>query len=212
MTTTILFWIKLFVAALILHTIYITIRDLIKRKKNPNLKGNKWKELAGNIGYLLVGIFVLYMLYTRFQQPLDVVLQYKDKAAGKLVFYNVSSQKVDSIQAYKGKVIILNIWATWCGPCRKELPELNRLDSMFKNKPVKVIAISDEDNNTIQAYLSKFPMQLTTGHYYPNPMLDSLSTRPISILIDKQGNIQDVVAGARGYGFFEDWLVSYSNK
>ena len=39
MTTTILFWIKLFVAALILHTIYITIRDLIKRKKNPNLKG-----------------------------------------------------------------------------------------------------------------------------------------------------------------------------
>ncbi len=212
MTTTILFWLKLFVAGLILHTVWSIVRDWRKRIKNPTAAGNKWKELAGNIFYLLAGVFIMFLLYTRFQQPLNAVLQYKDKPAGKLTFYTVPGQVEDSLQAYRGKVIILNLWATWCGPCRRELPDLNRIDSVYRNRNVKVIAISDEDNNTIQSYLLQHPMQVTTGYYSRNTMLDSLSTRPVSILIDRYGNIQDVVAGARGYGFFEDWVNSYINK
>ncbi len=212
MTTTILFWLKLFVAGLILHTVWSIVRDWRKRIKNPNTAGNKWKELAGNIFYLLAGVFIMFLLYTRFQQPLNTVLQYKDKPAGKLIFYTVPGQREDSLQAYRGKVIILNLWATWCGPCRRELPDLNRLDSVYRNRNVKVIAISDEDNNTIQSYLLQYPMQLITGHYSGNAMLDSLSTRPVSILIDRYGNIQDVVAGARGYGFFEDWVNGLINR
>ncbi len=56
----------------------------------------------------------------------------------------------------KGKVIVLNFWATWCGPCRREIPELNELVKKFEgNKEVIFLAITDEDKRTVQNFLKK---------------------------------------------------------
>gem|GEM_PF-787636 len=56
----------------------------------------------------------------------------------------------------KGKVIVLNFWATWCGPCRREIPELNELVEKFKdNKNVIFLAITDEDKKTVENFMKK---------------------------------------------------------
>ncbi len=56
----------------------------------------------------------------------------------------------------KGKIIVLNFWATWCGPCKIEIPELNELVEKFKdNKDVIFLAITDEDEKTLQNFLKK---------------------------------------------------------
>jgi thiol-disulfide isomerase/thioredoxin len=46
------------------------------------------------------------------------------------------------LEAFRGQVVVLNLWATWCAPCRKEMPSLNRLQATFEGEPVRVIALS----------------------------------------------------------------------
>ncbi|HET6247068.1 MAG TPA: TlpA disulfide reductase family protein [Tepidisphaeraceae bacterium] len=57
----------------------------------------------------------------------------------------------------KGKVVLIDFWATWCGPCRKAIPELNKLQAQFKDDLV-VIGVSDEDADTVTAFAKKTEM------------------------------------------------------
>jgi len=55
-------------------------------------------------------------------------------------------EKMDGSSAqlgdYKGKVVLLNFWATWCGPCRREMPSIGRLQSIFEDRPLVVLAVA----------------------------------------------------------------------
>ena len=58
----------------------------------------------------------------------------------------------------KGKVVILEFWATWCGPCVMAIPHLNELAEKFKGQPVQFVAITDENEATVKAFLAKKPI------------------------------------------------------
>lgn len=60
--------------------------------------------------------------------------------------------------ALKGKVVLVNFWATWCPPCRKEMPDLDALSKRFKDKGLVILAISDEKGETVEAYLKEHPV------------------------------------------------------
>ncbi len=66
--------------------------------------------------------------------PLKSVFQQTDKPAQNLKFQLVSNDSTVSLNNYKGKVVLLNFWATWCGPCMEEIPELNRLQEAYGTK------------------------------------------------------------------------------
>ena len=59
----------------------------------------------------------------------------------ELTFETMDGQPA-SLQAFKGKVVVLNLWATWCVPCREEMPSLDRLQARFADQPVAVVALS----------------------------------------------------------------------
>ena len=63
------------------------------------------------------------------------------KPVPEFTFTDVAG-KTRSISEWRGKVVILNLWATWCGPCREEMPSLDRLKSHFSNNEFDVVAIS----------------------------------------------------------------------
>jgi peroxiredoxin len=61
---------------------------------------------------------------------------------------------------YSGKVILVNYWATWCGPCKKEIPEFNELYAEYKDRGLVILGISaDDDPETLRAFASEMSME-----------------------------------------------------
>lgn len=68
-----------------------------------------------------------------------------------------------TLSRLRGKVVLVNFWATWCPPCRKEMPDLNALYAEFRDKGLEILAISDEDPGKVQSFIAE--------HNYTYPIL-----------------------------------------
>ena len=86
---------------------------------------------------------------------------------------------------WKGKVVVLNYWATWCVPCRSEIPEFNRIQDELGAKGVEVVGISmDEDGaEVVKPFLQKNPMKYTVGLGS-----GSMEQLPVTVVLDRNGN------------------------
>jgi|SRR5579872_6615121 len=91
-----------------------------------------------------------------------------------------------------GKVVLVNVWATWCGPCRSEMPKLDRLYREQKDKGLVVFGISSEDAGVQQKYLQQVPVSyplLTLKGTVPSLYTD-IARYPAVFLIDRSGRLQ----------------------
>jgi len=102
---------------------------------------------------------------------------------------------------FKGQVVVVNLWATWCAPCVKEMPTLARLQAGYVGKPVKVLAISldkgAEDVAKARAFIAgKSPLGFYHGDYDMafalKPAVEGL---PVTILYDAQGHERARLSG-----------------
>jgi uncharacterized protein (TIGR03435 family) len=93
--------------------------------------------------------------------------------------------------ALKGNVVVLEFWATWCGPCRAALPHLNELAAQYKNKPVQFISITDEEEWKVKAYLSVNPIAGWIGIDRENSLYRGFGflTIPQTVLVDRNGRV-----------------------
>ena len=93
---------------------------------------------------------------------------------------------------WKGKVVVLNYWATWCIPCRQEIPEFNKMQTELGPKGVEVVGISmDEDGaEAVRPFLKQLPMKYTVG-------LGSgdIGQLPITLVLDRNGNTVERFSG-----------------
>jgi len=108
---------------------------------------------------------------------------------------------------YEGQVVILNFWATWCGPCLDEIPDLNRLQMEYEDELV-ILSISDEEPALLQAFERQLPLQTQSkyvefGTELPLPFTGAFTIRPASFVIDRDGVVRRYLLGARNYDFFK---------
>ena len=75
--------------------------------------------------------------------------------------------KMWTLKEQRGKVVVLNFWATWCPPCRKEMPDLEKLNQQFKEQGLVILAISDEDAGKVKPFIAQqkvtYPILLDPG-------------------------------------------------
>ena len=102
------------------------------------------------------------------------------------------SGNTERLADQKGKVVLINIWATWCGPCREEMPKLDQLYRERKDKGFVVFGLSDEDVSVQQKFLQKVPVSyplLTLKGNVPDLYRD-IARYPAIFLIDRSGRLQ----------------------
>lgn len=97
--------------------------------------------------------------------------------------------KTVSLEAYKGKIIFINFWATWCPPCIAEMPSIQKLYADYQDKMVFLFVTTDSFEKA-NAFMIKENLTLPVHQSLSNPPLElESSTIPATYLIDKQGNI-----------------------
>jgi len=101
-------------------------------------------------------------------------------------------KRVLRLSEFKGKVVFLNFWATWCKPCEEEMPSMQRLHERYKNQGLVVLAISEDTGGAAQVapYLKKHNLTFPVG-LDPKASVASLYgvwSVPSTFIIDKRGN------------------------
>jgi len=209
LTTTIIFWLKIAVYLFIAYSVYTLVRDAVRRKSVFPKERKAWSSVLSDMLFLALSVFLLNVIHKNYETPMEAVMQYKSKALPAFSYIDAASDVETTLTDKKSKVIILNIWATWCPPCRKEMPDLDQVNKEFGNKGVAVIAISDEDPSVVKKFLANKSFSFEAGTFSrSNDLINSINTRPVSILL-VDGMVKDIVVGARGIGFFSDWVQPY---
>ena len=129
----------------------------------------------------------------------------KGVPARNFTFPGLDGKKV-SLADYKGKVVLLNIWATWCAPCVAEMPSMEKLYQELKDEGFELLAVSVDESGAeaVTPFMKKhklsFPVLLDTQGDIK--ILYQLTGIPESFIIDKDGIIVEKVIGPR------DWAAS----
>ena len=100
---------------------------------------------------------------------------------------------------YKGKVVLINFWATWCAPCKAEMPELVRWQSEYKDQGLQIIGITFQPyravdvRETARKLKINYPILLDTGKVAD--LYEAGEVLPFTVVIDRNGNIRDRIKG-----------------
>ena len=104
---------------------------------------------------------------------------------------------------FRGKILVINFWATWCPPCVEEMPSLDRFQRMFAGRGVEVLGISvDDDENAYRSFLAHHNLRLKTVRD-PEKKISALYGTfkyPESYITDREGRLAQKVVGP------EDWV------
>ncbi len=106
-----------------------------------------------------------------------------------------------SLAAFRGKVVVLNLWATWCAPCRKEMPTLARLQAAYAGKPLAVVAVSLDaaaqtaDAKTFLAQYAPLAFYQDAKYNFLTDLKPTPPGFPTTIIFDREGRERAVMSG-----------------
>ena len=167
-------------------------------------------------------IIFIYLITTSFAYAIEkpniknLVLIKKAKAYENVIFKDKNQKDVD-LADHKGKLVILNFWATWCAPCREEMPSLDILqsDNRLNNLKVFPINIGQEDLSKSDIFFKELNIQNLDIYFDSTVTLAkkfSLRGVPTSILFNKEGQEFARIIGSIDFNNeeFINWIKIYN--
>ncbi|MFD1294028.1 TlpA family protein disulfide reductase [Lutibacter holmesii] len=164
---------------------------------------NKKNFSTSNIIFIVVAALLLYPPSREwFQRQIAFSPSVNEVAeAEKIATYNwnLKGLNTDSVNfnSFKGKVVFVNFWATWCPPCRAEMPMIQKLYNDYKDD-VAFVFVTSENWATVEAFFKKNSYNLPTYNSVSSPPNKFTETNsiPASYLLDQKGNILISKTGA----------------
>ena len=146
----------------------------------------------------------------------NIVINKELKTYNNLVFLD-SKQEIVELNNYKGKLVILNFWATWCAPCKKEMPSLDSLKSnkVLDNLEIFPINIGKDNFKKSQKFFSELKIK-NLEIYFDSPitLTKELSLRgvPTTIIFNRRGQEFARIIGSIDFSdeSFIEWLSNYN--
>ena len=126
-------------------------------------------------------------------------------------FKDTNGKKV-SLSDFKGKVIVLDFWATWCVPCKKEIPGFIELQNRFGDRGLQIVGLSVDDTlNAAKTYAAQmkmnYPILLAEGKEDILKAYDPIPSIPVSVIIDRRGMIVARHIGIASMDVFEKEIM-----
>jgi thiol-disulfide isomerase/thioredoxin len=176
---------------------------------------NKW--IFAGVGLLAVIAGAALWLGTQDRPPGDIAVEATPAALYAATFHDLQGG-TQSLGRFEGKIVVLNFWATWCAPCREEMPAFARLQSRWGDKGVQFVGISNEDAGRVE------PFARSLGVNYPlwvggdevgelsRRLGNRLAALPHTVLIDRSGAVLESKVGAYPEADLEKRLAGIAIK
>ena len=167
--------------------------------------------------FLILFIFLITNVSANdLPQIKNIVIHKKPKTYDNVIFLDKKDQKIN-IKNFNGNLIILNFWATWCEPCKEEMPSLDRLQNNPKLDNLKIFAIniSQENLKKVNSFFQELNIRNLEPYFdAPTTLAKKLSLRgvPTSVLFNVEGNEFARILGSIDFDDlkFIEWLKTYN--
>jgi peroxiredoxin len=191
-----------------LQEVATTLADALREDSLPARKGepaSQYVELAQLVRYEHVDASLNDPQFRAALAKLEADDQRRQQADFTLADLQGAKHTLKDL---RGKVVLLNFWATWCPPCRKELPDLQTLSTRFKDQALVILAISDEDASKVKPFVAmrdiQFPILLDPGRKVNE--LFRIEGIPKSFVYDRTGKLAAQSIDMRTMGQFLEML------
>lgn len=157
----------------------------------------------------LVSYFVFAPKSTSTGVDNNVIKTEAAAAIAQASFYDLN-EKVQPLAQWQGKVVVLNFWATWCPPCRAEIPEFIRFQKQYEKQGVQFVGIAIDQKSKVASYAKEMGMNYPillgdlAGIELAKRIGNSEGGLPYSVIIDRNGKIVATQLGTLNYEKLEN--------
>lgn len=167
--------------------------------------------------FLILFIFLTTKVFANDVSQIKNIVIHKDLKVYDNVFFLDKNDKKINIKEFNGNLLLLNFWATWCAPCKEEMPSLDRLqvNQNLSNLKIFAINISQESKKKVDSFFEDLNIENFDPYFdAPTTLAKTFSLRgvPTSILIDKDGKEFARIMGSIDFNdkIFINWLKTYN--
>ncbi|MDA7858075.1 TlpA family protein disulfide reductase [Candidatus Pelagibacter sp.] len=167
--------------------------------------------------FLILFIFLTTKVFANDVSEIKNIVIHKDlKVYDNVIFLDKNDKKIN-IKEFNGNLLLLNFWATWCAPCKEEMPSLDRLqvNQNLSNLKIFAINVSQESKKKVNSFFEDLNIENFDPYFdAPTTLAKTFSLRgvPTSILIDKDGKEFARIMGSIDFNdkIFINWLKTYN--
>jgi thiol-disulfide isomerase/thioredoxin len=175
----------------------------------PHIRARARLALLNVLGLAGAGLVVTFGPMTPLFGTARDLAHAMGSPAPDISFRVVETGAARRLHELRGKVVLVNLWATWCPPCLVELPALDALQSAYRDRGLVVLTLTDQDAGEVREALARLAPGTLNGAVADFGWLAVRDFRPFTLVLDRQGVLRDYFFGAQTQETFEARIRPY---